>query len=703
MHLPHTDHSLLSKINSALLYASLVVVPLLFFPFLQDVFEVPKLLWILVCLIISTVTWSIQLFKQKEFSLSTHSFLLPLVLLMISVIASGLFAPVTFAESLSSVAGQLFFLSLWAIIATSVTKKINTSVFLQIALAVGVILSLITALQLFDLGPTLVLNNVFGFHLAEKFQFTPVGSPLMTLTLLIPLALAALTDVIFAHDPKTKLFEISTAIILTLSIFVHAFYLFPGKPDSPVLLPFQTNWVIAVESLKSFKLLSVGVGPTSFGDAFTRNRNVELNVSPVWNVVFQVGSNTPLTLLVTIGAIGMFAWFFFFVQAIRLSLVTPKEYRSLAVLVLSIFVIQLFFPPNLVVFSIQILAAIAWVVALKASHHHTIKEMLFHFASLRFGAQQEREFLLSPVMTILSGGLIGFIGVVGLFFFSKNALASYFFAQSMNAFVANDAVKTYQLQQRAIKLRPYFDGYHREYARTNFIIANSLANKSDATEDDAKNVAQLMQQSIGQIRVAAQLNPINSQNYKVMAEIYRSLVGSVKDAEQFSQAAYIQAIQLNPYDPVLRADLGALFVQLKNYDQGASLFQQSAQLKPDYASAYYNWGKTLEIQGRYESAVEAYKQTLRLLENAPQSPNRDTQIDQIKQELGSASDKLVEAQKKAQGSLQSPPPVPSEISTQPKQVNTPEKTQSVESLLQSAPEVSSASARESSFSATPRQ
>lgn len=690
------ENTLLSSLNVFLVYASVVVVPLLFLPIVENVFETPKMLWILLCLVVGAFSWGIQLFKNKEFSLVSHSFLLPSVLLIASILASAVFAPVAFSENLTGMIGQVFFLSLWSIIAISVVKKVSSATFLQITMAVGIILSLITLLQLFDLGPTLILNKVFQLNLPEKFQFTTTGSPLLTLSILIPIALAGITEIVNARG-RNKAFEMVASVVIILSIALHAFFLFPGKPDSPVLLPFSANWIIAVESLKSFKQMAVGVGPISFGDAFTKTRPVELNTTPFWNVIFQTGSDMPLTLIVTIGFIGLLAWLFLLVQAIRLTLITPHQDKAIAVFTLSTLIVQLFLPPNLVLLTLQTLGIIVWVVSLKSHTHHSVKDMLFQFASLRLKNQTDKELSLSPVISYVAAGFIALVSIVSLVFYLKNTAAEYYFAKSMRALSQNQGNETYLAQQQAIKLRPYRDVYHRAYAQTNFAIANSLADKADPTEEDSKNVAQLMQQSIREIRIAAQLNPLNSQNWRTMAEIYRALVGSVKDAEQFSQAAYVQAAQLNPYDPSIRTDLGGLFVQLKNYDQGALLFQQSAQLKPDYANAYYNWGKTLELQERYEPAVEAYKQTLRLVEANTANPDLQQQTDQIKKDLDRAQEKLTTQQKSGKSVEQAPPPNPSEISSDPQAVETPNNTGADEDLLNQTPVVTP----ESSSSANP--
>ena len=63
-------------------------------------------------------------------------------------------------------------------------------------------------------------------------------------------------------------------------------------------------------------------------------------------------------------------------------------------------------------------------------------------------------------------------------------------------------------------------------------------------------------------------------NWQTHASIYRILIHVAQDADQWSIAAYVRAIQTDPTNPMLRLDLGGVYVTTQNYDQAIRLFQQ---------------------------------------------------------------------------------------------------------------------------------
>jgi tetratricopeptide (TPR) repeat protein len=642
MHDTHS-RSLFSIVNEIVVYSLAVVVPLLFLPFIENTFDSAKHLWIVGAFIVTAITWSIHLFKTKEFAIKGHTFLVPQLLFILSIGLSSVFSPLRLSEDFSSTLGAFFILTIWGILATTLIRKINTSVFLETVLAIGIVLALVSILQVLGIGPTLILNKIFGLQFPEKFQFSPTGSPLIALTFMIPVFIGVVVDIISTRKWNEKVFEMVGSLILLVAIIMHLFLMFPGKPDSPVILPFSANWVIAVENLKTWNLMFLGFGPNSFVDAFTLNRPVGMNATLFWNVLFQTGTNTPLTYLVSLGLLGVFAWLLTLIQSVRTMFATHREHWGIAALVMTTFVTQLLFPPNIVLATLQTVGIVVWVVSLGMRQHHSVKEMVLQFASLKLKNHSNQELSLSPfIASFVSLLTLLFVGFV-TFMFGKNIIAEYFYVETVRAVSANDGQSAYSNIQRTLRFNPERDAYHRTYAQTNFALANSISSKEDITDEDRKNVAQLMQQSIREARVAAGLNPQRSINWKIMAEIYRSLIGSVEKADQFTVAAYAQAIQLYPTEPTLRVDLGGVFLGAKNYEQAAQLFEQAARLKPDYANAYYNWAKALEGTNRWEPAVAAYKQTLRLLE-ANTETSKPEQIEQVKKELSAAEEQLAKLQ-----------------------------------------------------------
>jgi len=169
-----------------------------------------------------------------------------------------------------------------------------------------------------------------------------------------------------------------------------------------------------------------------------------------------------------------------------------------------------------------------------------------------------------------------------------------------------------------------------------------------------------------------------------MATIYRALVGSTKDADQWAVAAYNQAIQTSPNDPTLRVDLGGLFYFAKNYEIAEQLFQQSVILKPDHANGYYNLAKTREQANKLPGAVLAYQQVLRLVD-----ASSDDYITAQK-ELNDLVDKVNEEQAKIAKQQPTTTPTPASEAeptpAEPKKVELPKEAKEDVAILDQEPE-----------------
>jgi tetratricopeptide (TPR) repeat protein len=178
----------------------------------------------------------------------------------------------------------------------------------------------------------------------------------------------------------------------------------------------------------------------------------------------------------------------------------------------------------------------------------------------------------------------------------------------------NDAVAVYNAQSRAVQLNPYLDEIRRGYASTNIAIASALAQKSDITEQETQQFSQLIQQAIRESQAATLLDPTDTNNWTLLSQIYRSLIGSADAADQWTVSSYVNAIQTDPQNPILRVELGGVLFGTQNYDQAAQFFQQAIESKPDYANAYYNLANTLVKLNRLPEAKSVYQNTLQLIE-----------------------------------------------------------------------------------------
>ncbi|NBD15478.1 MAG: tetratricopeptide repeat protein, partial [Cyanobacteria bacterium] len=66
------------------------------------------------------------------------------------------------------------------------------------------------------------------------------------------------------------------------------------------------------------------------------------------------------------------------------------------------------------------------------------------------------------------------------------------------------------------------------------------------------------------------------------------------------------------YRPIVIGNLGHLFEQQGKLEAAAEHYQQTLQLKPDYAEAYYNLGNVYQKQSKLDTAIDSYQQALKL-------------------------------------------------------------------------------------------
>ena len=67
-------------------------------------------------------------------------------------------------------------------------------------------------------------------------------------------------------------------------------------------------------------------------------------------------------------------------------------------------------------------------------------------------------------------------------------------------------------------------------------------------------------------------------------------------------------------DPNLRIALGGIFLRQEQFAQAAGIFEQTVQIKPDFANSYYNLAIALKGMNQLEQAKSAYQQVLALLD-----------------------------------------------------------------------------------------
>ncbi len=392
-----------------------------------------------------------------------------------------------------------------------------------------------------------------------------------------------------------------------------------------IQLPANISWKVSASAFRDAPL--IGTGPATYLFNFTAYKPIEFNQLNFWSFSFDTAFNEFLQILGTLGLLGVLTTILFSLAIINNSrknvFIEASEdshannHVMISALALSgLLTIVLFFIHATTLVSLVVtFFLLAALMASQKSIRERVTELSIGFRATTAG---NRQFDLLPVFLFV----LFLIAAVPLVYRGYNVvMADYYHRQALSQANQNGTL-TYQYLQRAETLNPYIDLYRVDLAQTNFALANALAvqkgpsetsPEGTLTDQDKQTIQTLLSQSINEGRVSVALSPRSSRNWEVLASIYRNITGVSQNALTFALDAYGRAIQRDPLNPALRVNVGGIYYQIENYDLAIRFFTDAANLKPDYANAYYNLAIALREKGDLRNAQLVAEQTVALL------------------------------------------------------------------------------------------
>ena len=615
---------------------------------------------------------------------------LPVLGLAVAVLASSLLASPNKVESflLPGGAGTILALTILFFLITNLGNLGNLGYLSTSLTASAVVLSVIAIWQFFGVGEVIA-----PVEWLKSRIWTPAGGLLPLATFLGVVLLGNLVAVRRLNlgnlgNPSTSpaerdgagrslgnLGKAVASLLLFLGLGVTTYQLV--TTNRPLFLPHSTAWVVALESFKNNPLF--GVGPGQFLSAFSRYKPLAYTQTNLWALRFGNSSNWYFQLLTEVGILGLGAFLWIGVKALR-SLREPRGNQGKAgslsscPAVLLIFLSLALLPANflllLVFFVLLAQHAVCSpetqrlkinLVALKEGLVSVQKtELEKYMGEMRDMGDIREEGLPAQAGKIEILPWLVFIPIVILVLGSFYLLSGIYAAEmdykkALDAAIANRGKDTYDLHIAAISKNPYFDYYRTSYSQINLALANNIAQNPDLTDQDRATITQLVQQAIREGKAAIALNPVKVTNWENLASLYRTLINFAQDAEQWTVATYTQAINLDPFNPGLRLDLGGVFYGLKNYEQAQRQFEIAVNLKPDLANAHYNLAAALKEKGELELAKQQLEVTLALVEVG------SADYERVKNELTTLKQGLVAKEATPSAGLEeiAPPETPS--------------------------------------------
>lgn len=474
--------------------------------------------------------------------------------------------------------------------------KVNPVVTLSVS---GLIASLIAMVMLVDPFKNVNLPAFWGF--LKNTSFNTVGSSIDLLSFLVFVLVGAGLYMFRLKRNHGHRHEDNKGIMVMLSVVIGAivlamaFSLFSIAQSiltsgaQVIIPPFNLSWYAAIEVLKSPLTAVFGVGVDNFSVIFTKVRDINYNVSSLWQVnSFSTSRSAVLHILTELGLLGLTGFAILFFSIYRKLGKVRMEYAGLFI---TSAVLLLLLPPSIMSF-FMFFTALALVVAdLRNEEKY-----------------EEYEVDLTRLVPAHIGlSVVGFLFIgTSIYFIGKNFLAEVYFKRSIDAISANSLQQLYDNQRKAVEYNPYNEEFRRNFSQTNLLVANNIAAKGaeQITDADRQTIAQTLQIAISEAKSAVALNPGRVTNWQNLATVYRQILNAVQQAPLWTISSYQQAILLDSYNPTLRLELGSVYYLLQQYDQAQRLFEQAVSLKPDWANAHYNLAWAYYQKEMYGQAVQ---------------------------------------------------------------------------------------------------
>lgn len=418
-----------------------------------------------------------------------------------------------------------------------------------------------------------------------------------------------------------------------------------------IKLPFAESWVISSSTIVDNPIL--GTGPSTFLNNFGLYKTANLNNTDYWNVRFDKPTNEIFNIISTLGLLGILVVGYFIYKYLRYVfncrklLVDDGLYQGFLIAIVAttttLFVTYQTFSGAFVMF-----LALAMITSIKALSNETatsdtsiVNLSLASISSVpMMGLADQNKKQNKEVLQFILIVPIALIVSVGFYFGFKVYAAEYYIKKASAAFALNDGLNARQNQAKAIQLQPLRAEYRNAFAQTNLLMANTLSNRGDLTEQDQQVLNELISAAINSSRLSTEvINPRNPASWELRGSIYSALIGAAQDAERWSIASYNTAARLDPNNPRLNLRIGGVYFTAQDYLSAATFYRRAATLKPDYANAHYNLAQALFQIQNYPLALRELQTTLNLVDQESQDAKTvQEQIQQLEEILQQAQE-----------------------------------------------------------------
>ena len=424
-----------------------------------------------------------------------------------------------------------------------------------------------------------------------------------------------------------SLLRLALPLVLLLCALPFWFWLDPTPPSAlplEVSLNAATSLDIADKALSEYGS-SYGSGPGTYVFNFTQFHGLGLNETDLWSTRFDRANSHVLTLLPTIGylGIGLLAVFVLVLLARALYQVLKPHSRDE------------WLESFLHLCPWLMLMIIAFVYPWNFSF-----TFLFLFFSALIASQvlrkpAEKSFEQQPAFALVTTGLFAggaLLFLIAIFLTTQLYAAEIAFAKAVRTDRAGGETETIvSYLDRAATLNQFNDTYYRTLSEALLLrVGEELSGVQAATElsgEGQQYLQSLMAASVNASVRATDLSPYNVLNWITRAKIYRELIPLQSTVAPFAIESYQKALTLEPLNSshwtafartylviaeqlaLLGAAEDALVREQALIERETVLMNaetalnRAAELRTNYAPAHFYLAITYQMQGRLDDAI----------------------------------------------------------------------------------------------------
>lgn len=631
-----------NQITKYSIYFAIFLIPILFLPFTSDAFDFNKQIVLIFLVFLASFSWILKSLISGKIEIKYNFVLISVGLFLLSVVFSTIFSvnkygsfwgwPQVASEGLITTACLSIILFFIASVFDKKDIYALIKIFASSVIIVGVITVAFILFSGFGLGISNPLGSagsagillaiflplfiiflmisdkiwkiIFGFGAAICLvAFILINYAVIWWIVLISSAVLMASGVL-----KKKFFDVRWLAlpmfflaISVLFLLLHPQVAFLPNAGDEVSISQKTSLQIGSDALKQNFILGSGNG--TFLYDYLKFRSKDISATNFWNISFIGSSSKILTLIPTIGVLGIVLFLFFILGALYFigkSVFADKDdgvEQGLILAGLFSSIVSIIFACFLYNFNLTLDLALFALIAL----------------ALGLTIKNRKDYVLNPnsfkmLFFVFLGTIVFIFGIGMLVIEGQRYYADIFYKNGLILAGKGDINNAILSMEKAASNNPNVDLYFTQLSQLYLAKMNKdIADSKISEENKTKEIQFFSANAINSAKIATDINPQSSRNWSIRGFIYQNFIGLSPDMQQWAEKSYAQALLLDQYNPYLNAQLGILSYQKKDYSGAVAQLKKTKDLNQAYPLALYYLGLSYDALGQKSNALAEFK------------------------------------------------------------------------------------------------